>query len=445
MAEPERQEPRSNGAPRVEHEVVQDTTDSRVRRSTDAVKEYRIVPLEQLLNPVSPPESIVSGLGITLGPITLVVGESDVGKTWVIQELAVSVISGSFAFGALPVVRQGRVAHLDFEQGLPGVQDRYYRLIQGKGLDRKSVLSALDLVCFPEWPLSDSTAVQGLQKLMQGHQLLIFDNLTAACPGTDWNDPRARETLDRLAKLSLVTGCCVLGLHHTRKPRTEDNGESSLTKVRGTAAIVEAAGTVLELHRSGKLVAVKDRNRLVQSGLSFHRRDLEDRAIRFEASGVPKPVSQTPMPSDKLSDEARILAALTRLGGTATSRSAIADNSGVRRGTVFKKIRELLDLGVLRENQDGTIVDGSGSGSGGSGGSRDTGTGSHRSSHAAEPVGTASSPPPFRGRAVGTDLGTDQNRLPPIPDRQFSSYEASLLSELDIERQAIQSEGTWPQ
>ena len=171
------------------------------------------------------------------------VGFSYSGKTVAAQSMALAIATGRKVWGEFSC-RQSVVAHIDHEVGRRGTLRRYQRLAYGLGLAPDEVADRLRVLCLPKMRLSDDGAEQWYLRACDGVALCLVDSLRAATPGFDENDSRMREFVDRLLRVSDRTGTTFIVIHHAGKTV---QGRSSRESGRGSSAIFDASGTVLQL------------------------------------------------------------------------------------------------------------------------------------------------------------------------------------------------------
>jgi len=112
------------------------------------------------------------------------------------------------------------------------------------GITREQLRGMLKIACLPDIRLSDAEAEEWLIRECAGMAVCIIDSLRATILGCDENDSSVRAFLDKLLRVSEVTGCTFLLIHHAGKGRGEgDQREAG----RGSSAIFDAAGTVLKM------------------------------------------------------------------------------------------------------------------------------------------------------------------------------------------------------
>lgn len=195
-----------------------------------------------------PSLKIVSGGGAP----HMIAGSSFVGKSIVVQSMIVSLCTGRDIWGAYPIPRSFKVAHIDLEQGIYRTAERYQRLAFALKAERGLMQENFSLKVHPrEYTLANINArtERAWAKAMTGRDLIVIDTLRPAMPGINENDSLFGEGLYSLARLSEETGCRALVLHHTKKAGVDgvardDRKES----IRGSTSIFAACDHVLVLY-----------------------------------------------------------------------------------------------------------------------------------------------------------------------------------------------------
>ncbi len=197
---------------------------------------------DEILKPLGPIPWVCEGLRLAPGGgIYMIGGYGFSAKTMVLQHIELCIASGLPIFG-IHAVKQGRVLHLDYEQGKRLTYERFQRLAHGMGLDFEKLVKEdrLRVAVFPDLKLDDDEA-EGILKatLDEGFDFIGADPFRAACPGMDENSSTAREPLDMLNR---VCGDARVGmmLHHSTKPPADGKGRAKRFSLRGSSAIFDA-------------------------------------------------------------------------------------------------------------------------------------------------------------------------------------------------------------
>lgn len=204
---------------------------------------WQLLSLSDLTEVLPPIPWLCESVGMAPGAVSLVAGYGYSRKTMALQSMAVSVAAGKRVWG-LYACRQGRVLHLDYEQGRRVTQERYQRLARGMGMELGDLpADALRVGSMPKIYLDEDDAPEELMRLCEGVTFVIVDSLRAAFPHADENSSEVRSYLDVLNRVSERTGATIAVIHHARKP-SKDNAEGATFAIRGSSALFDACQSV---------------------------------------------------------------------------------------------------------------------------------------------------------------------------------------------------------
>ncbi len=216
------------------------------------------------LNLNTPPPDyrwLVDGV-IAQGDTTLLVGEPNVGKSWISLSLAVAMANGDSEWIKWPLNHHGRVLYVDEENphdvvyhrlkqlGLKNMDNIRYLHRQGVRLDRR----------FDRF-LDEAVSYQP--------SLIVLDSLTRLHT-QDENNAGAMASLfnDSINVLTKETGAAIIVLHHTNK----GDASSSYTRTRGSSDIGAAVDCGLEARAEapGRFRLIHFKSRRKQAGNVTH-------------------------------------------------------------------------------------------------------------------------------------------------------------------------------
>lgn len=191
---------------------------------------------------------------VSAGEPTMIVGGAGSGKTSAMVSLALSVATGKPVWGKFAVARSGPVVHIDYEQGKT-LRRTYRAFAEGLGLDATQLVreGKLRIAPLPREQLLDanvtdkhlSTVGRELVELTRGAVLCVVNSLTASTNKINENDAKVAAVFNLLARVSEITGCAFIVLHHSGR------SEGS-TRARGSSAIDGAVQTVYQIaHTKG--------------------------------------------------------------------------------------------------------------------------------------------------------------------------------------------------
>lgn len=177
--------------------------------------------------------------------LTLLAGESGLGKSAFVYQLAMCVAAGKPFLGR--AVRQGLVLVLDYENGLQQIVQLCRSL--RKHLGRRRVPDGLRFWSFNDCPPGDESP-ESILKLVERTRpaLVIIDSLTGYAPNVEENTANAIRCFQDLRCWMKTAGCSVLAIHHLRKPSNQrgaipprlDEGDIRkwFHQVRGAGALI---------------------------------------------------------------------------------------------------------------------------------------------------------------------------------------------------------------
>lgn len=218
---------------------------------------YRHGELKQRCEELGGATYIIEGL-IPDRSLTLLVGDSGLGKSALVYQIAVCVAEGIPFLGKQ--VKQGKVLVLDFENGLGQVDEILDSLYKHLGLSEPPK----DLIL---WNINDTTSKYG----QAGHtaldmvreikpDLVTIDSLTGLFPDIEERNPLAIKALQELRKLIREGGTSSLSVHHIKKPSDKPeyrpaalegctNLREWFLQARGASALINATDVRLGVDR----------------------------------------------------------------------------------------------------------------------------------------------------------------------------------------------------
>ncbi len=185
---------------------------------------------------------------ISVGEPTLFVGGAASGKTSAVVEMALAVATGKPVWGMYPVAKPGPVVHIDYEQGKT-LRRTYHGFAKGLGLDAVQLVrdGLLRIAPLPREQLLDMNVSdthlgmigKDLVKLCTGASLCVLNSLTAGTNKVNENDAKIAAVFNLLARVTEITGCAMVVLHHS--------GRGEQRRARGSSAIDGAVQTIFEI------------------------------------------------------------------------------------------------------------------------------------------------------------------------------------------------------
>lgn len=305
---------------------------------------------------LEPINYLIAPLDLCAGAPALVAGYGFSGKTVALQGAALAVAAGQQAWGAFSA-RQGRVLHLDYEQGARLTRERYQRLAAGMLLTPQELEGRLELVSMPRVYLDGDNAESFLADKLQGFDLAIVDSLRASCPTLEENSSDVRSALDMLNRVSDRTGCAVVVVHHARKPGPDKAG-GARASIRGSGAIFDACGSVLVFEaEKGEPVRVSHEKARVSGRLAddflLHIEDMEigenaRGGLRVTAESITETKSE--QQANRAVDEMKVkILGHLREHGDQPGKTAMRQRMSVNRTVFFAAMAELEKEGLVAD------------------------------------------------------------------------------------------------
>lgn len=237
---------------------------------------------------------LCEGMMLSPGRPNVFAGEGGTSKTMLAQYLACCVVTGKPMFGKWPV-KQGKVLHVDYEQGLKLTRRRYNRFAAAMGYE--GAWEWGDLLGYLSRPffLDNASQEKRLESLVQGFELVIIDSTRRSAPRLKENDVEGSLPLEVMFAVSEKTGVVFVATDHatTKAPeggRGKGQGGGIRRKAiqRGHSSKLDASGTLVALTKEGKgMATLVSCEREQQEGEEF-----EDFA--FDVKDVPNPNEPEP-------------------------------------------------------------------------------------------------------------------------------------------------------
>lgn len=305
---------------------------------------------DQIFAPIPPPPTIVEGLGFYRGATTLIAGGGYVGKTFICQDLLVSLAAGRPAWGLRAAATKLRCLHVDLEQGRDITCRRYQRLAAGQGVFLDELRGNLDVVTRALVSLDAKDALPAWTSEFAGTDLVIVDSLRGAAPDTDENDARSRRAIDVLNQVAQENNQSIVLLHHVRKSGGEQIDQEA---IRGSSAIFDAVSAAYVLvSRNGTRRArqLKDRYRETGPDLEFLFEGDRDGPMVIRASETTLVTRERTSPGAPGDLEVRVLEIIVERGVVASVddiRAAVR----ARKSDVSTALAALVEKGVVLKDR----------------------------------------------------------------------------------------------
>ncbi len=223
-------------------------SDAAAKTSETAIKRaFRFLPSSEILDaPVAQTWLIKNVLEV--GGLAMLVGESGVGKSFVVIDMAVSVALGESWLGS--AVIQGPVfviageGHSGFRNRLRAIEKHRNRsLVHAPLFFSNAAISLID----PRSVIEARTAIEKMETMHGAPALIIIDTLHRNAGGADENSAKdisaVLKEIDSKLRV-FAKSCAVLIVHHS--------GHNDKLRARGSSSLYGAMDTELMLKRDGE-------------------------------------------------------------------------------------------------------------------------------------------------------------------------------------------------
>jgi KaiC/GvpD/RAD55 family RecA-like ATPase len=231
---------------------------------------------------------LVAGL-LPFRSVNVLVGDSGVGKTPLVHQLALAVAAGIPFLGA--ATQRSRVLLLDYENGRRDANRMLEQQRKHLGLD------TYPSPTFVYWPVDSAAPQARIAAAIRNMapRLLIIDSLRSFCPTFENGNTAAVEQIKRLRTLSTQCGTCVLLVHHVHKRRSPTSLENGialdwLLAASGARALINQTDVRLAFARSREIpdgLILRGQRRTHGEVGPFHltrRLDISGKPLGYELS-----------------------------------------------------------------------------------------------------------------------------------------------------------------
>lgn len=210
----------------------------------DMFKRYQVIPktelrlelVEDFLSRPEPPlEWMIEGLW-TAHAKGLLVGQPNLGKTWVALNMLISYVTGLPCLGKYALAQTGPGLLIEQEGSLTNLNRRFHMLAKGLSLQSGDLKHLHHMSFqFPKLPDHEKDIIA----LMKHHGIgfVVFDSLVRFHNKDENSSTEMRLILESFARINLETGASLLLIHHLGKQGGEIKRDI-WERVRGTSDFV---------------------------------------------------------------------------------------------------------------------------------------------------------------------------------------------------------------
>lgn len=276
--------------------------------------------------------------GVPARSLVALIGDSGIGKTFVVIDFALSVVTRK-AWNGLPIETSGP-AVLVAAEGAPAPRIGGWKIAHGFPVDEAVGLHTWSGAVNLLEPAAVSAFIAAVKPLKPA--LVILDTLARCMVGGDENSARdmglAVAAMDRIR---VQLGATVLVIHHTNKAGTSERGSGALRGACDTVLHLQHADDLLQLTCSKQ----KDSEPFTPINLALTP------AHPGSKTCIVRLASEV-IADDTLSDaQGKALHALTELFGDAGAKSTEWEEAipSMHRATFYRARKVLVDRGYVRE------------------------------------------------------------------------------------------------
>jgi hypothetical protein len=323
----------------------------------DASERFDLVPIDEVVERAldHEPRPLVRGL-LDEQTMSVVYGDSNVGKTFVVMDMAYHIATGR-AYGGMPV-SQGAVVYVTTEGGR-GVDDRllalrvHYKDGPGVGFYLLSTDIDLHAALGDTGPLI--AAIEGLGVPVS---LIVVDVLAQAMGQGEENAGKDMIAMVRNGnRIIRATGAHLMWIHHT--------GKDLARGARGHSSLRAGTDTELEV-AEGEITATKQRNLNRSWGTGFRlvpfTAGVRRKAAQMIDTCIVELLPKGAKEADLTSALREVADALEELGAVSEERAVLASdvNAWLRdvgrklnHATVRMRLNKLVDIQIVRRLERG--------------------------------------------------------------------------------------------
>ena len=197
------------------------------------------------------------------------------GKTFLVQQMGLSVASGRPFLGVFDVATRGKVLYLGLEQSLGLNHERLLLISNGESIpDNLDIVSAGS-----DWPPLDQGGLARLEAYIKEEKpaMIVIDVWQALAPSANGRDNAYQadsKALRPLHGLANSTGTAILFIHHTRKGIVSAKDPSETTSGSRALDSVPDHNIFLNREHGSNDAVVKTKTRI--------SRPIDDMALKFD-------------------------------------------------------------------------------------------------------------------------------------------------------------------
>jgi len=199
-------------------------------------------------------ESVLSSSQIYLcdgmvarGEPNLILGEPKIGKTLVVEDLAVCLAAGLPDFCGRPIYGRARVLLMTREDSDRTTRSRLWQIMRARDTSPRALSGHLEVDGHQDLQLDTRSDVAKLRRTLARFDAVFIDSLSTIHSGDENSAREMRPVTNAWRSLAVETNTAIVLVHHLRKPTELSARSRRLNRGRGSTAIGATARHILFL------------------------------------------------------------------------------------------------------------------------------------------------------------------------------------------------------
>ncbi len=173
----------------------------------------------------------------------VILGDPKVGKTLIVEDLAIHLAAGRKTWCDVPLYRRCRVLALLREDSELTTRRRFFQMARGANIDHYELDGWLEVDGVTPLYFDDPKHVAQLGRQLKNYDVVLIDSLSTIHNGDENSVESMAPIMNQWRDLSLTTKTAIVIIHHFRKRANGDKGGSDhgvggvLQRARGSSII----------------------------------------------------------------------------------------------------------------------------------------------------------------------------------------------------------------
>lgn len=311
---------------------------------------WELIPAKDLATlDIPEPEFLIKPYIPETGFIILA-GESGIGKSWLIMQMAKSIGAGSKFLGEFDT-KKTKILYIDEESHIREVKERWLMLEGDNNAD-------VTFMSYQGVKIDDPVKRAKLLGIVkeEGYKLIIFDTYRATMNCNEQDSTETQKVIDGFREFQ-KEGVTILALHHNRKDSNKFSSPKDI--LRGSNALVGALNSLITLFPKDRKTITEFGQAVTETTLvhAKSKSSLENRAIdidRILDNGKMSLVYKGLTVNSALKIQSAKDLIISELEGGETISSVlknvcITEIEGISKSTVDRAIKQLVDSQMIEK------------------------------------------------------------------------------------------------